>query len=179
MYMADMEIHFDGIRGRPLALGATVWVDSLAIAAAGLIRLRRILGLSLPAMRVIALAMAGLGKLLPILRDGGLLASPLGGMLLVPGFLALLFPAPGRAGLAIPARPAVPRTGAAGAVFGGLLAQHHRRHHEHRAEVGAPRTRHRPRAGRRRPVVIAGLSVGRRRAAGVCGGRSPSRGRES
>ena len=85
MFMAGMEIDFARIRGRPLTLGAGGWLASLAIGAFSLVLLQPILGLSLPAMLVIALATTGLGTLLPILRDGGLLASPLGAMLLAAG----------------------------------------------------------------------------------------------
>jgi Kef-type K+ transport system membrane component KefB len=85
MFMAGMEIDFARIRGRPLTLGATGWVASVAIAAAALVLLHTILGIQLPAMLVIALTTTGLGTLLPILRDGGVLASPLGGMLLAAG----------------------------------------------------------------------------------------------
>ena len=85
MFMAGMEIDFARIRGRPLTLGVAGWLASLAIGALALVLLQPILGLSLPAMLVIALATTGLGTLLPILRDGGLLASPLGAMLLAAG----------------------------------------------------------------------------------------------
>jgi Kef-type K+ transport system membrane component KefB len=85
MFMAGMEIDFARIRGRPLALGTTGWLASLAVGAVALVVLQPLLGLSLPAMLVIALATTGLGTLLPILRDGGLLATPLGSMLLAAG----------------------------------------------------------------------------------------------
>ena len=85
MFMAGMEIDFARIRGRPLTLGVAGWLASLAIGALALVLLQPILGLPLPAMLVIALATTGLGTLLPILRDGGLLASPLGAMLLAAG----------------------------------------------------------------------------------------------
>jgi Kef-type K+ transport system membrane component KefB len=85
MFMAGMEIDFARIRGRPLALGTTGWLASLAVGTAALLVLQPLLGLSLPAMLVIALATTGLGTLLPILRDGGLLATPLGALLLAAG----------------------------------------------------------------------------------------------
>jgi Kef-type K+ transport system membrane component KefB len=85
MFMAGMEIDFARIRGRPLTLGASAWLASLAVGATALVVLHPLLGLSLPAMLVIALATTGLGTLLPILRDGGLLATPLGAMLLAAG----------------------------------------------------------------------------------------------
>jgi Kef-type K+ transport system membrane component KefB len=85
MFMAGMEIDFARIRGRPLTLGAGGWLASLAIAAVALVLLQPVLGIRLPLMLVIALTTTGLGTLLPILRDGGLLASPLGGMLLAAG----------------------------------------------------------------------------------------------
>jgi Kef-type K+ transport system membrane component KefB len=85
MFMAGMEIDFARIRGRPLTLGAAGWLASLAVGAAALLALQPLLGLSLPAMLVIALVTTGLGTLLPILRDGGLLATPFGAMLLAAG----------------------------------------------------------------------------------------------
>jgi Kef-type K+ transport system membrane component KefB len=85
MFMAGMEIDFARIRGRPLTLAAAGWLASVAIAAVALVLLHPILGIELPAMLVIALTTTGLGTLLPILRDGGILASPLGGMLLAAG----------------------------------------------------------------------------------------------
>jgi Kef-type K+ transport system membrane component KefB len=74
MFMAGMEIDFARIRGRPLALGATGWLASIAVSAAALAVLHPLLGLALPPTLVIALATTGMGTLLPILRDGGLLA---------------------------------------------------------------------------------------------------------
>jgi Kef-type K+ transport system membrane component KefB len=85
MFMAGMEIDFARIRGRPLALGVTGWLASIALSAAALAVLHPLLGLALPPTLIIALATTGLGTLLPILRDGGLLASPLGAMLLAAG----------------------------------------------------------------------------------------------
>jgi Kef-type K+ transport system membrane component KefB len=92
MFMAGMEIDFARIRGRPLALGALGWLASLAVGAAALLVLQPLLGLSLPAMLVIALATTGLGTLLPILRDGGLLATPFGAMLLAAGTVGEVAP---------------------------------------------------------------------------------------
>jgi Kef-type K+ transport system membrane component KefB len=82
MFMAGTEIDFARIRGRPLAQGAAGWLASLAVGAAALVALEPMLGLSLPAMLVIALVTTGLRTLLPILRDGGLLATPFGALLL-------------------------------------------------------------------------------------------------
>jgi Kef-type K+ transport system membrane component KefB len=82
MFMAGMEIDFARIRGRPLALGAAGWLTSLAVGAAAVLVLQPMLGLSLPGMLIIALVTTGLGTLLPILRDGGLLATPFGALLL-------------------------------------------------------------------------------------------------
>lgn len=85
MFMAGMEIDFARISGRPLALGAAGWMASLAVGAVALVVLQPMLGLALPAMLVIALVTTGLGTLLPILRDAGLLATPFGTMLLASG----------------------------------------------------------------------------------------------
>ena len=92
MFMAGMEIDFARIRGRPLALGVSGWLASVAIGAAALGVFHLLAGLSLPPMLVIALATTGLGTLLPILRDGGLLGSPLGAMLLAAGTIGEVGP---------------------------------------------------------------------------------------
>lgn len=92
MFMAGMEIDFARIRGRPLTLGAGAWLASIGLAALALAALHPLLGIPLPAMLIIALTTTGLSTLLPILRDGGLLASPLGGMLLAAGTVGEIGP---------------------------------------------------------------------------------------
>ena len=121
MFMAGMEIDFARIRGRPLALGTTGWLASLAIGAAALLLLQPLLGLSLPIMLVIALATTGLGTLLPILRDGGLLATPLGALLLAAGTVGEVGPVVA-ASLVLSSRFSTWQEFALLAVFLGLVA---------------------------------------------------------
>jgi Kef-type K+ transport system membrane component KefB len=121
MFMAGMEIDFARIRGRPLVLGTTGWLASLAIGAAALVVLQPLLALSLPAMLVIALATTGLGTLLPILRDGGLLATRLGAMLLAAGTVGEVGPVVA-ASLVLSTRFSTWQEFALLAVFLGLVA---------------------------------------------------------
>jgi Kef-type K+ transport system membrane component KefB len=121
MFMAGMEIDFARIRGRPLALGAAGWLASLAVGAAALIVLQPALGLSLPAMLVIALVTIGLGTLLPILRDGGLLGTPPGAMLLAAGTVGEVGPIVA-ASLVLSSRLSTWQEFALLAVFLGLVA---------------------------------------------------------
>ena len=120
MFMAGMEIDFARIRGRPLALGAAGWLASLAVAAAALLLLQPT-GLALPAMLVIALATTGLGTLLPMLRDGGLLATPFGAMLLAAATVGEVGPIVA-ASLALSTRFSTWQEFALLAVFLGLVA---------------------------------------------------------
>ena len=121
MFMAGMEIDFARIRGRPLVLGTTGWLASLAIGAAAMVVLQPLLALSLPAMLVIALATTGLGTLLPILRDGGLLATPLCAMLLAAGTVGEVGPVVA-ASLVLSTRFSAWQEFALLAVFLGLVA---------------------------------------------------------
>jgi Kef-type K+ transport system membrane component KefB len=121
MFMAGMEIDFARIRGRPLALGAMGWLASLAVAAAALVVLQPLLGLSLPAILVIALVTTGLGTLLPILREGGLLGTPFGALLLAAGTVGEVGPIVA-ASLVLSSRFSTWQEFALLAVFLGLVA---------------------------------------------------------
>jgi Kef-type K+ transport system membrane component KefB len=121
MFMAGMEIDFARIRGRPLALGTIGWLASLAVGAAALVVLQPLLGLSLPAMLVIALVTTGLGTLLPILRDGGLLGTPFGALLLAAGTVGEVGPIVA-ASLVLSSRFSTWQEFALLAVFLGLVA---------------------------------------------------------
>ena len=92
MFMAGMEMDFGLIRGRPLALASTGWVASVLIAALALVLIHPLFGIATPPMLVIALTTTGLGTLLPILRDGGLLGSRFGNLLLAAGTLGEVGP---------------------------------------------------------------------------------------
>ena len=92
MFMAGMELDFERIRGRPLTLGTAGWSVSVVLAALALVLIHPVFGISTPPMLVIALTTTGLGTLLPILRDGGLLGSRFGSMLLAAGTLGEVGP---------------------------------------------------------------------------------------
>jgi Kef-type K+ transport system membrane component KefB len=92
MFMAGMEMDFARIRGRPLMLATAGWLASLAIGGLAALALAAVSGAVAPLMVVIALATTGLGTLLPVLRDGGLLATPFGRMLLAAGTLGEVGP---------------------------------------------------------------------------------------
>ena len=92
MFMAGMEMDFGLIRGRPLVLASTGWVASVLIAALALLLIHPLFGIATPPMLVIALTTTGLGTLLPILRDGGLLGSRFGNLLLAAGTLGEVGP---------------------------------------------------------------------------------------
>lgn len=92
LFMAGMEVDFEQIRGRPLALALRGWVVSagLAFVAVGLLHL--IPGVHAPMMVTIALTTTGLGTLLPVLRDSGRLDTPFGRQLLAAGTIAEIAP---------------------------------------------------------------------------------------
>ena len=85
LFMACMEMDFELIRGRPLNRAVVGWLVTLAIGALAIGAINLVGGAVAPLMVVIALATTGLGTLLPILRDGGQLATPFGRMLLAAG----------------------------------------------------------------------------------------------
>jgi Kef-type K+ transport system membrane component KefB len=78
MFLAGYELRLDNIRGRPLALAGVSWGMSVALAA--LIGLGFHVAGGHPGEVVIPLALTttALGTLLPVLRDAGVLGSPLG-----------------------------------------------------------------------------------------------------
>jgi Kef-type K+ transport system membrane component KefB len=92
LFMAGMEIDFERIRGRPLSLAVRGWIASVLLAALVVALLHAIPGVHAPTMVIIALTTTGLGTLLPILRDGSLLETPFGRMLLAAGTLGEVGP---------------------------------------------------------------------------------------
>jgi Kef-type K+ transport system membrane component KefB len=78
MFLAGYELRLDSIRGRPLVLAGVSWGMSVALAA--LIGLGFHVAGGHPGEVVIPLALTttALGTLLPVLRDAGVLGSPLG-----------------------------------------------------------------------------------------------------
>jgi Kef-type K+ transport system membrane component KefB len=92
LFMAGMEIDFERVRGRPLSLAVKGWIASALLAALAVALLHAIPGVRAPTMVIVALTTTGLGTLLPILRDGALLETPFGRMLLAAGALGEVGP---------------------------------------------------------------------------------------
>jgi Kef-type K+ transport system membrane component KefB len=85
LFMAGMEIDFERMRGRPLALATRAWVVSLALALLCVAVLHVVPGVNAPLMVTIALATTGLGVLLPRMRDEGQLDTDVGRLLFAAG----------------------------------------------------------------------------------------------
>lgn len=95
-FLAGYEIDFRAVRGRPITLASCGWVVSFVLAAGGL----ALLGVDAVLILAIGLCSTALGTILPIARDSGLLAGPVGPYLMAVGavgefapiaLLALLF----------------------------------------------------------------------------------------
>lgn len=81
-FLAGYEIDFRAVRGRPITLAALGWVLSFALAAGGL----AVAGAGAAVMILtIGLCSTALGTILPIARDSGLLAGPVGPHLMAVG----------------------------------------------------------------------------------------------
>ena len=91
-FLAGLEIDFERIRGRPLALAGAGWLLSLALAAGTVAFLAAIGFARAPIMMAIALTTTAIGTLLPILRDDGELETPFGGFVLAAGAVGELGP---------------------------------------------------------------------------------------
>ncbi len=85
LFMAGMELDFERIRGRPLFLALQGWMVSLLIAGGAAWLLHAMPGLRAPMSVCLALATTGLGVLLPVFRDGGVLETQFGRMVLAAG----------------------------------------------------------------------------------------------
>ena len=91
-FLAGLEIDFQRIRGRPLALAAMGWLVSLGLAA-GIVAVLFAAGfVRAPVLLTIALTTTAIGTLLPILRDSGELATRFGHFVLAAGAVGELGP---------------------------------------------------------------------------------------
>jgi Kef-type K+ transport system membrane component KefB len=91
-FLAGLEIDFQRIRGRPLALAGATWLVSLALAV-GIVALLFLVGfVHAPVLVTIALTTTALGTLLPILRDSGELETRFGSYVLAAGAIGELGP---------------------------------------------------------------------------------------
>jgi len=81
-FLAGYEIDFRAVRGRPIALAGAGWLISFGLAAAGL----ALVGAG-GAVLILAIGLCStaLGTILPIARDSGLLAGPVGPHLMAVG----------------------------------------------------------------------------------------------
>lgn len=96
-FLAGYEIDFRAVRGRPITLATVGWIVSFVVAAGGL----WLLGVDAVLILAIGLCSTALGTILPIARDSGLLAGPVGPYLMAVGavgefapiaLLALFYP---------------------------------------------------------------------------------------
>ena len=85
LFMAGMELDFGRIRGRPLSLALGGWAISLLVACGATWLLHTTSGVHAPMVVALTLATTGLGILLPVFRDGGVLATQFGRLILAAG----------------------------------------------------------------------------------------------
>jgi Kef-type K+ transport system membrane component KefB len=78
MFLAGYELKLDTIRGRPLTLASVSWGMSVALAAIVGVVVHFVAGGHGEIVIPLALTTTALGTLLPVLRDAGVLRSPLG-----------------------------------------------------------------------------------------------------
>jgi Kef-type K+ transport system membrane component KefB len=78
MFLAGYELKLDTIRGRPLTLASISWGMSVALAAIVGVVVHFVAGGHGEIVIPLALTTTALGTLLPVLRDAGVLRSPLG-----------------------------------------------------------------------------------------------------
>ena len=92
LFMAGMELNFNEIKGRPLALAVGGWVFSvlLGIIVVGVFHL--VPDVHAPMMVTIALCTTGLGVLMPIFRDSGQLETPFGRLIIAAGTIGEVGP---------------------------------------------------------------------------------------
>src|SRR5208283_4140948 len=92
LFMAGMELDFNEIKGRPLWLAAGGWIASvlLGITIVGLLHV--IPRVDAPLMVTLALCTTGLGVLVPVFRDSGLLETMFGRLVIAAGTLGEVGP---------------------------------------------------------------------------------------
>src|SRR5262245_3964793 len=85
LFMCGMEIDFTRIGRSAAGLALGGWLLSLLLALLAVLVLHVLPGVHAPIMTAIALPTTSLGALVPVLRDGGHLETPLGTMVLAAG----------------------------------------------------------------------------------------------
>ena len=92
LFMAGMELDFGVIKGRPLALAVGGWSISIVLGITIVGLLYVIPQVHAPLMVTLALSTTGLGVLIPIFRDEGLLERPFGRLIMAAGTLGEVGP---------------------------------------------------------------------------------------
>lgn len=85
LFMAGLELDFGEIRGRPLSLALGGWTTSLLVALAAAWVLHVTPSVSSSLVVALTLATTGLGVLLPVFRDSGVLGTQFGRLVLAAG----------------------------------------------------------------------------------------------
>jgi Kef-type K+ transport system membrane component KefB len=92
LFMAGMELDFNAIKGRPLALAAGGWGLSVLVGITVVGLLHVIPRVDAPLMVTLALCTTGLGVLVPVFRDSGQLESTFGRFVMAAGTLGEVGP---------------------------------------------------------------------------------------
>ena len=92
LFMAGMELDFGAIKGRPLSLAVGGWSVSLVVGILVVGLLHVIPYVNAPLMVSLALCTTGVGVLMPIFRDGGLLETPFGRLITAAGTIGEVGP---------------------------------------------------------------------------------------
>src|SRR5277367_4936419 len=92
LFMAGMELDFNAIKGRPLALAAGGWGLSVLVGITIVGVLHVIPRVDAPLMVALALCTTGLGVLVPVFRDSGQLESAFGRLFVAAGTLGEVGP---------------------------------------------------------------------------------------
>jgi Kef-type K+ transport system membrane component KefB len=92
LFMAGIELEFDAIKGRPIALALGGWTASVLLGLAVVGLLHVIPDVNAPLIVTLAMCTTGLGILIPIFRDGGQLETPFGRLIMAAGTMGEVGP---------------------------------------------------------------------------------------
>src|SRR5208283_2722425 len=92
LFMAGMELDFGAIKGRPLSLAVAGWIVSIVVGITIVGLLHVIPRVDAPLMVTLALCTTGLGILVPVFRDSGLLETMFGRLVIAAGTLGEVGP---------------------------------------------------------------------------------------
>jgi Kef-type K+ transport system membrane component KefB len=88
LFLAGLEIEFEHLRGRVLRLTGVAWIASFAIAVAVAYALKAGGLVQTPLLVAVILSATSLGVIIPVLKDAGEIASPLGRYVIAGGTIA-------------------------------------------------------------------------------------------